>query len=155
VSPDPIGLWGGLNAFGYAPDPNRWIDPLGLACAFVDQNGMLNLKNKFAPGSAEDLALKQHVVDWNQQITASGGSLTRQAVTPAMRAAANQAAAAARAANPTAYPPGMAAGHTPDVGWGGATGGPIKPLHGVVNGYVGGATQAVPAGTTYNGVTLF
>ncbi|WP_454718786.1 RHS repeat-associated core domain-containing protein [Caulobacter segnis] len=155
VTPDPIGLWGGQNAFAYAPDPNSWVDPLGLACAFVDKNGTLNLKNKFPPGSPEDLALKQHVADWNQQITAAGGSMTRQAVTPAQRIAANKAALAAKVANPSAYPKGMVGGHTPDVGWGGQTAGPINPLMSNVNGYVGGATQAVAPGTVYNNVVLF
>ena len=31
VSRDPIELEGGLNIFSYAPNPNEWIDPLGLA----------------------------------------------------------------------------------------------------------------------------
>ena len=31
VSPDPIGLSGGVNLFEYSPNPTGWIDPLGLA----------------------------------------------------------------------------------------------------------------------------
>jgi RHS repeat-associated protein len=31
ISPDPIGLSGGLNVYGYVDDPWIWIDPLGLA----------------------------------------------------------------------------------------------------------------------------
>ncbi|WP_210729181.1 RHS repeat-associated core domain-containing protein, partial [Brenneria nigrifluens] len=31
ISPDPIGLAGGLNNYAYAPNPLTWIDPLGLA----------------------------------------------------------------------------------------------------------------------------
>jgi RHS repeat-associated protein len=31
LSPDPIGLDGGLRAYGYGINPVRWIDPLGLA----------------------------------------------------------------------------------------------------------------------------
>ena len=30
LSPDPIGLEGGLRPFGYGPNPVRWVDPLGL-----------------------------------------------------------------------------------------------------------------------------
>ena len=32
ISQDPIGLLGGLNLYGYVPDPFAWIDPLGLNC---------------------------------------------------------------------------------------------------------------------------
>ena len=32
ISPDPIGLLGGLNLYGYVSDPLGWIDPLGLNC---------------------------------------------------------------------------------------------------------------------------
>jgi len=30
VSRDPIGLIGGVNVYQYAPNPNEWVDPLGL-----------------------------------------------------------------------------------------------------------------------------
>lgn len=32
LSPDPIGLTGGLRVQGYVHNPNTWIDPLGLSC---------------------------------------------------------------------------------------------------------------------------
>lgn len=32
ISPDPIGLAGGFNLHGFAPNPIRWIDPLGWIC---------------------------------------------------------------------------------------------------------------------------
>nr|WP_142017220.1 RHS repeat-associated core domain-containing protein [Serratia fonticola] len=31
MSPDPIGLAGGVNPYSYVHNPNSWIDPLGLA----------------------------------------------------------------------------------------------------------------------------
>lgn len=31
ITADPIGLLGGMNAYQYAPNPARWIDPLGLS----------------------------------------------------------------------------------------------------------------------------
>lgn len=30
ITADPIGLFGGMNAYQYAPSPTNWIDPLGL-----------------------------------------------------------------------------------------------------------------------------
>nr|WP_289845470.1 RHS repeat-associated core domain-containing protein [Acinetobacter oleivorans] len=30
ISKDPIGLLGEYNVYSYAPNPNNWIDPLGL-----------------------------------------------------------------------------------------------------------------------------
>jgi len=36
LSPDPIGLAGGLRTQGYVHNPVTWMDPLGLTCGFVD-----------------------------------------------------------------------------------------------------------------------
>ncbi len=38
ISPDPIGLLGGLNEFAYALNPINWADPLGLTCGNVGCN---------------------------------------------------------------------------------------------------------------------
>jgi len=32
LSPDPIGLSGGVNPYGYVHNPLGWVDPLGLVC---------------------------------------------------------------------------------------------------------------------------
>ncbi|WCM88927.1 RHS repeat-associated core domain-containing protein [Acidovorax sp. NCPPB 3576] len=34
TTPDPIGLAGGLNLHGYAPNPVSWVDPWGWSCTF-------------------------------------------------------------------------------------------------------------------------
>ncbi|WP_263303122.1 RHS repeat-associated core domain-containing protein [Escherichia fergusonii] len=43
LTPDPIGLAGGLNLYQYAPNPLSWIDPLGLKIVtvyhYTDQGG--------------------------------------------------------------------------------------------------------------------
>jgi len=125
----------------------------GRVCAWVE-NGVLKIRNKFPPGSDEDVAFRDFVDRWNQQAQ-NDGPLTRQAVTPTMRAAADAAAQAERVANPDLYQASdTAAGHTPDVGWGGDPNGPFTPLPSSVNSYVGGATQAVPPGTGYSSVEI-
>jgi hypothetical protein len=121
-------------------------------CAWVE-DGTLKIRNKFVPGSAEDSALRDFVNQWNQQAQEEGG-LTRQAVTAEMRAAANDAIDAEKAANPRLYPPGTVAGHLPDVGWGGNPNGPFVPLPTSVNSYIGGATQAIQPGTVYTSVAI-
>ena len=37
ISPDPIGLEGGMNLGSYSPNPISWIDPWGWACAQANQ----------------------------------------------------------------------------------------------------------------------
>ncbi|WP_338476783.1 RHS repeat-associated core domain-containing protein [Pseudomonas khavaziana] len=36
LTPDPVKLAGGVNAYQYVPNPTGWIDPLGLACSPSD-----------------------------------------------------------------------------------------------------------------------
>jgi RHS repeat-associated protein len=52
LSPDPIGLLGGLNAFAYVPNPFTWIDPEGLAQTKAQKAAQL-IKNKAAGDAAE------------------------------------------------------------------------------------------------------
>ncbi|MFP2424329.1 RHS repeat-associated core domain-containing protein, partial [Pseudescherichia vulneris] len=35
LTPDPIGLAGGVNPYGYVHNPLGWVDPLGLACCSI------------------------------------------------------------------------------------------------------------------------
>ncbi|WP_444915696.1 RHS repeat-associated core domain-containing protein [Microbulbifer sp. TRSA007] len=44
---DPVGLLGGENNYRYAPNPVRWVDPLGLVCKeVVETKSMEKLKNR-------------------------------------------------------------------------------------------------------------
>ncbi|EIK61676.1 RHS repeat-associated core domain-containing protein [Pseudomonas lactis] len=70
ITPDPIGLAGGLNLYQYAQNPSGWIDPKGLACGAY--KGKLNQKASKMPtltkGSKE---WKQAVLD-NRAAMANG-----------------------------------------------------------------------------------
>jgi hypothetical protein len=118
------------------------------------KNGVLEIKQKFPAGSPEAQELENFAQSWNQEMSNAGGSCTRQAIPKATRRAATKAAKADTAANPSLYRNGKVPGHTPDVGWGGQTTGFFVPLSPAVNSYVGGATQAVPVGTTYTSVLI-
>ncbi|SAK53198.1 RHS protein [Caballeronia temeraria] len=37
ISPDPIGLAGGINLYAYAPNPVQWVDQLGLSCDLLSK----------------------------------------------------------------------------------------------------------------------
>lgn len=61
VSPDPIGLEGGTNPYGYVSNPLKWIDPLGLCKTDVNNDGPLlpdsawhkNAPHQVTPGTRE------------------------------------------------------------------------------------------------------
>ncbi|MDM5175585.1 RHS repeat-associated core domain-containing protein, partial [Proteus mirabilis] len=58
LSPDPIGLLGGLNPYGYVHCPTGWVDPFGLAGDCCDELLVLatNPRSKTVQEMAEDLA---------------------------------------------------------------------------------------------------
>jgi RHS repeat-associated protein len=62
VSPDPIGLAGGLRAYGYGTNAVRWVDPLGLATFIVDQAGQCAVLG--TKGELRDMGVKDghHIV---------------------------------------------------------------------------------------------
>jgi len=47
---DPIGLRGGSRPYAYVPDPQGWIDPLGLV-GTIDSNGFFAKSNEYGRGS--------------------------------------------------------------------------------------------------------
>ncbi|WP_373246912.1 RHS repeat domain-containing protein [Phocaeicola massiliensis] len=153
ISSDPIGLAGNNpTLYGYVLDVNTWLDILGLEkCANVE-DGVLKIKRKFSKGSKESDELEDFVSRWNKQIPPDG--LTRQPVSRELRKKASDAANKYRIDNPELFKSGQVAGHIPDVGWGGNPQGPFVPISSSVNSYLGGATQAVPVGTTYTSVII-
>jgi RHS repeat-associated protein len=52
LSPDPLGLAGGLRAFGYVLNPTGWIDPLGLVQTPLNQGGFM-VYGLYMPGAKE------------------------------------------------------------------------------------------------------
>lgn len=52
ISPDPVGVLGGENNYGYVPNPVNWVDPFGLSkCSVLDD--IIKDANKVAsPGGA-------------------------------------------------------------------------------------------------------
>lgn len=77
ITPDPIGLNGGLNLYQYAPNPLSWIDPLGLQrlCAFGNKSGPKGIRER-------DLAPNEHGLLASQAGKArpEGKSVTRTPV---------------------------------------------------------------------------
>ncbi|MFO0587428.1 MAG: RHS repeat-associated core domain-containing protein [Polyangiaceae bacterium] len=49
ISPDPLGLPGGLNLYGYGWNPTHWIDPLGLAY-HTPNSGVIYLRTDQSTG---------------------------------------------------------------------------------------------------------
>ncbi|CAJ0806863.1 Protein RhsC [Ralstonia psammae] len=66
ISKDPIGLQGGLNVHQYAPNPVRWVDPLGLAGYNVSAN----------TAGPDTLARGAHVNVSGPGLPPSGGHIT-------------------------------------------------------------------------------
>ena len=165
ISPDPIGLLGGIRPQAYVANPNGWVDPLGLAgCkAYVDEDGVLNLKNRFRdpedPWYDEARAdeFEAFVDLWNEEAQARPEGFTRQEMTPELTNAADNFRARARRWLDARGMTDLAPGHLPDTGWGGAAdpGDAWVPLDRRVNRYIGGLTQGVDPGTTYYGVRWF
>lgn len=71
--------------------PAQLNRPVRSRVRLSDNQGTLNIRNKYPTSSAEDLALQQPLKDWNGQLAANG-PMTRQAVTPQTRQAADRAA---------------------------------------------------------------
>ncbi|WP_281242620.1 RHS repeat-associated core domain-containing protein [Austwickia chelonae] len=77
VSPDPIGVEGGVNPYAGAPNPLTWADPLGLAWCFraaldTAQNKTTSVFNRNAP-TAKTGTVWDDVVGTASAIPGTGG----------------------------------------------------------------------------------
>lgn len=154
---DPVGLDPGENVYEFAANTLEWVDPSGLACTRLVKNGqktILEIIDKFQPGSRESRQLRRFVEAWNEEIARNGGRMTRRTLTSAEEQASNIWKRQMRKRYPARFK-GKVVGHTPDATMGGAAaGGRAMALGTPVNSYLGGAAGGVPTGTTYHGVRL-
>ncbi|PFG24460.1 RHS repeat-associated protein [Pseudomonas lurida] len=66
LTPDPVKLAGGINAYLYVPNPTGWIDPLGLSCKIGNCPGSVLDTHEKAGGHL----IKKHVAQTRPQLTA-------------------------------------------------------------------------------------
>lgn len=58
LSPDPIGLSGEVNPYGYVANPRKWIDPLGLTAEYKPDSPFHGQKPTYTnPGRHDPLHL--------------------------------------------------------------------------------------------------
>ena len=63
LSPDPIGLAGGMRSYGYVHDPVRWVDPTGLeGCTDRDWGAWFRRKTNTSPPESMDNPHAHHIV---------------------------------------------------------------------------------------------
>ncbi|UAN60404.1 RHS domain-containing protein [Serratia sp. JSRIV004] len=65
ITPDPIGLAGGLNQTQYVPNPTGWVDPLGLANALGDCPPSIKFINPKTIQYSQD-SINPHFSDGNK-----------------------------------------------------------------------------------------
>ncbi|MCF5547710.1 RHS repeat-associated core domain-containing protein, partial [Pseudomonas salomonii] len=77
LTPDPVKLAGGINAYRYVPNPTGWVDPLGLSCKVGDCPGPKGKqKNKTPAGllvtheRAGGHLIRKHVGRTGEQLAA-------------------------------------------------------------------------------------
>jgi len=160
ITKDPIGLEGGFNGYAYTPNPINWVDPLGLTCTRLKKEGnktILEIYDKFAPGSKASRQLRRFVKAWNEEIAKNGGSMTKRRVplSPAQERMSARWKRQMQSRFPGRFS-GKVVGHTPDAIMGGRiANGRAMALGQPVNSYLGGVAGGVPGGTKYHEVRLY
>uniref|UniRef100_UPI000A9BB944 RHS repeat-associated core domain-containing protein n=1 Tax=Pantoea sp. A4 TaxID=1225184 RepID=UPI000A9BB944 len=61
TTPDPIGVLGGTNLYQYAPNPNGWVDPLGLSFLEIMGDAATTIGKKFQGAEIYKLTSKVKV----------------------------------------------------------------------------------------------
>src|SRR5918996_4475026 len=163
---DPPGLAAADNLYELASNFFKYVDPLGLRCVRVVDQGnrrIIEIVDKFAPGTREARHLADFVKAWNRVIANNSGQLTRRQRPLSAREEeyAKSWREKMRRENPSTYR-NRVVGHVPDAimggpvawnRWGGAVG-ETMPLYKDVNSYLGGLTGGVQEGITYHEVRL-
>ena len=142
LSPDPIGLLGGLNQYCFGLNPINWVDALGLRCGQTHMKVTVNDDLKGQGGGPDPTR-----ADWYAKQDAFNGGVEAKITagtpltipTPAQyaldREAGNAEAAAARVAQ--GMGPSVQADHPVELKAGGGQGQALYPLASGVNGSVG------------------
>ena len=143
--------------YEYAPNNINWVDPLGLKCTrLVNEGGktILEIVNPFKSGTREYNQLRRFVKKWEEEIAKRGGSMTRRSLTNAEELASAAWKKRTRKNSPGRFKDKVV-GHVPDASMGGPhANGTVMALDKSVNSYLGGITGGIPTGTTYQGVRL-
>ncbi|WNJ95105.1 RHS repeat-associated core domain-containing protein [Vibrio ruber] len=71
ITPDPIGLAGGLNNYQYVKNPTGWIDPLGLSQCKGECPGSKNSGNSSSP-EPEMPQVQKDSLDWDSVVPTKG-----------------------------------------------------------------------------------
>src|SRR5262249_12342712 len=117
---------------------------------------VLEIYDKFAPGSKRSRQLRRFVQAWNEEIAKNGGSMTRRRIKlNALQEAGTKTWERGRKSKVPSRVDRPGVGHTPAP----VMGGPYKDARAMaldkkVNSYLGGLAGGVPKGTKYNEVRL-
>ena len=82
ISPDPIGLEGGINLGSYSPNPISWIDPWGWSCGNATGAKRGPKTDPNAPHNAKIREVAAKLEDEGNTIIAGGGGKEKAIPTP-------------------------------------------------------------------------
>ncbi|MGE1152153.1 RHS repeat-associated core domain-containing protein [Pseudomonas kitaguniensis] len=68
LTPDPVKLAGGINAYQYVLNPTGWVDPLGLACSRGDCPGQRNKPKKQSEDAPPETGSTIHSSTYEQAL---------------------------------------------------------------------------------------